>query len=137
MQRYKGIMYPLSKDPQGFMHSADTDLDQIKSDMATIILTEPRERVFEPAFGTNLLGVSIAQPMEILKGQFRLNVALSLKKWEKRIQVKEVNINLEVVDNNLILMISVYFIDPVNMKATEELHVQKSLGGVDGRTMPF
>lgn len=137
MPKYKGILYPLSKHHHGFLHNAETDLEQLKSNMATIILTEPGERVFEPYFGTQILGVSLNQPELVVKDAFRVNVAKALKRWEKRVQVNDVQINLNVYEGNLILMISVFFIDPFNLKDKEELHVQKSLGGIDGRPMPF
>jgi phage baseplate assembly protein W len=137
MPKYRGIVYPLSKHHQGFLHNADTDLEQLKSNMATIILTEPGERVCEPYYGTMILGVNLNNPEQVVKDTFRQNVAKALKRWEKRIQVNDVQINLNVYEGNLILMISVFFIDPFNLKNKEELHVQKSLGGIDGRPMPF
>jgi len=137
MPTYKGILYPLTKHHQGFLHNADYNLEQLKCNMATIILTEQGERVFEPYYGTNLLNVDLNRPEELIKDIFRQNIAKALKRWEKRIQVKDIQVNISVYESNLILMTSVYFIDPFNLKNVEELHVQKSLGGIDGRPMPF
>jgi phage baseplate assembly protein W len=137
MPKYKGIIYPLCKHHQGFLHHADSDLEQLKCNMATIVLTEPGERVVEPYFGTKLLGVNLNNPEEVVKDVFRQNVANAIKQWEKRVQVQDIKINLNVYENNLIVMISVYFINPLNLKDIEELHIQKSLGGIDGRPMPF
>jgi len=137
MTKYKGIAYPLSKHHQGFLHNANTDVEQLKCNMATIILTEPGERVCEPYFGTSILRVNLNAPEEVVKDTFRQNVAKALKLWESRVQVQDVKTSLSVYEGNLILMISVYFIDPFNLNDIEELHVQKSLGGIDGRPMPF
>lgn len=137
MLKYKGIVYPLSKHHQGFLHNASSDLEQLKCNMATIILTEPGERVCEPYFGCALLRVNLNRPEEVVKDSFKQNVAYAIKQWEKRIQVQDVQINLNVYENNLIVMASVYFINPFNLKDLEELHIQKSLGGIDGRPMPF
>lgn len=137
MPKYKGIVYPLSKHHQGFLHHASSDLEQLKCNMATIILTEPGERVFEPYFGTSVLRVNLNAPEDVVKDTFRQNVAKALKQWEKRVQVQDVKTSLSVYEDNLILMVSVYFIDPFNLNDIEELHVQKSLGGIDGRPMPF
>lgn len=137
MLKYKGIIYPLSKHHQGFMHNAASDLEQLKSNMAAILLTEPGERVFEPHYGTRILSVILNRPVEVVKDSFRKNVFNSLSKWEKRIKINDVQINLNVYEGNLILMISVFFLDPFDLKNKEELHIQKSLGGIDGRPMPF
>jgi phage baseplate assembly protein W len=137
MIAYKGILYPLTKHHQGFLHNANSDLEQLKCNIATIILTEQGERVFEPYYGVNILGVNLNSPEELVKDTFRQNIAKAIKIWEKRIQVQDIKINLSEFEDNLILMISIYFIDPFNLKNVEELHIQKSLGEIAGRSMPF
>src|SRR5580658_5795779 len=120
MIRYKGIAYPLTKHHQGFLHNSDIDIDQIKSSLATIILTEPGERVMNPVFGTPLASVYLNQPQEIVQKNFKQKVAASIKRWEKRIQVNDVKINLQTIKDDtlgseLMIMVSVYFIDPVKL----------------------
>lgn len=137
--RYKGIAYPIVKHPQGYFHNAATDMDQIKSDMATIILTEPGQRIFVPNFGTGLSKVALNVPAEIAKGEIRVKIATALKKWEKRVQVHDIVVEFvkDKPNNKLILKISVLFIDPINIKNIEGLTLYKSLGGLNGRNVPF
>lgn len=137
MLHYKGIQYPLSKHPQGFFHNSASDISQIKSDMAAIILTEPGERIFVPFFGTGLMKVNLSSPVEMVKSEIRLKVATSLKKWEKRVQVDDVLVELAESDDKVIVKINVLFIDPANIRTKESLVVYKSLGGINGRSMPF
>jgi phage baseplate assembly protein W len=138
MARIKGIAYPLTKHPQGFFHNAAADVTQIKADMAAIILTEPEERIFELHFGTPLSKLNLNAPAEIVASEARMMIAVALKKWEKRVQVDDVIVNLtNTEDNKLLLKIQVLFIDPVNIRNVQDLILYKSLGGIDGRPMPF
>lgn len=135
--RYKGVAYPIIKHPQGFFHNAASDVNQIKSDMAAIILTEPGERIFIPYFGTGLMKVNLNSPMEVVKNEIKLKIATAIKKWEKRVQVHDIVVDLAESEGKLILKINVLFIDPINIKDIENLIVYKSLGGANGRRMPF
>jgi phage baseplate assembly protein W len=136
-RRFRGMAYPITKHPKGFFRNGDTDVDEIKSSIATIILTEPKERIFEPHFGFNYKSINLNAPREIVEGEFRVRVANIIKRWEKRIQVEEIVVKLENMDNNLIAMLLIYFIDPVDIRTTHELIIYKSLGGIDGRKLPF
>jgi len=137
--RYRGIAYPIVKHPQGYFHNAANDIDQIKADMAAIILTEPGERIFVPNFGTGLSKVKLNVPVEMAKSEAKLKVATSLQKWEKRVQVHDVMVDFvqDKENNRLILKVNVMFIDPANVRNIESLIVYKSLGGINGRHMPF
>lgn len=135
--RYKGIAYPIVKHPQGFFHNASSDINQIKSDMAAIILTEPGERIFVPFFGTGLMKVNLNSPVEMVESEIKLKVATSLKKWEKRVQVEDVIIDISKSDDKVVVKINVLFIDPISIRTKESLVVYKSLGGINGRNMPF
>lgn len=136
--RYKGVAYPLVKHPKGFFHNSATDVGQIKANMAAIILTEPEERIFVPYFGTSLKKVNINAPIEIVKSEMRLRIATAIKKWEKRVQVHDITVDLVVNnDDNLIAKINVLFIDPINVNNIESLVVYKSLGGINGKPMSF
>ena len=135
--RYKGILYPLLKHPRGFFHSAGADVEQIKSDMAAVILTEPEERLFLPYFGVSFKKINLNAPATLVKSEIRMKVASALKKWEKRVQVHDVLIDLaKSEDGKLIVKISVLFIDPINIRNIESLTVYKSLGLISGN-MPF
>lgn len=137
MVQNKGIAYPVVKHPRGFFHNANTDLAQIKSDMASVILTEPHERLMMPFFGVEWKSVNLNAPAELVTSQIRMNIAVALKKWEKRVQVHDILIDLANDNDNLIVKITVLFIDPININKIENLTVYKSLGGMNGRPMPF
>jgi len=134
---YKGIIYPLVKHPQGFFHNAHSDVAQIKSNMAAIILTEPGERIFVPNFGTGLNIINTNVPKEVAIDEARMKIATSLKKWEKRVQVEDVVVEFaQNEDRKIILKIIILFINPINIKSLENLTIYKTLGEKNGN-MPF
>lgn len=134
MVKFKGIAYPLCKHHEGFLHHSVTDIEQIKSNLATIVLTEPGERVMEMNFGTPLMTVNTNSPKELVIDNFRRIILSSIKGHEKRIQINNIVVHLEEVDKELMVMISIFFIDPIRINNVEELHIQKSLGN---KTTPF
>lgn len=137
--RYKGISYPLTKHPQGYFHNTATDLEQIKSDLATIILTEPGERIFVPNFGVGLSKINLNAPIEMARAEAKMKVATAIKKWEKRIQVHDVGADFikDEESNKVIIKITVLFIDPIRVNQIESVTLYKSLGGSNGRNLPF
>ncbi len=136
--RYKGIYYPITKNPRGYFHNTD-DVSQIKASLASIILTEPNERIFEPSFGVSLSKVNLNAPMELVKSEIRMKVATGLKRWEKRVQVSDILVDLVEDETNKILIakIEVLFLDPIDIRTSHSLLLHKSLGGTDGKPMPF
>lgn len=138
MNIIRGIAYPLTKHPQGFFHNAADDLTQIKSDMAAIILTEPEERIFEPYFGVDFSNLNLNQPKELVASDARIKIAVALKKWEKRVQVNEIYVQLITTEaKELVLKIHVFFIDPNDIRNTNDLLVYKSLGSAEGKNLPY
>jgi phage baseplate assembly protein W len=127
MERYKGIAYPLRKNPLGLFHNTN-DVEQIKASLLTIILTLPGERVFEPEFGTPFHNLNFNQPIELIEEQARQMIAASVKKWEKRVQVSEITTSLQERD----LFIEVLFIDPTDLKSMHQLTVEIPVGGNNG-----
>jgi phage baseplate assembly protein W len=106
--------------------------------MATIILTEPGERIFEPFFGVDFRTINLNQPAQMVSNEARMRIAVALKKWEKRVQVDEVQIEItKTEDDILVLKIQVFFIDPNDIKNIQDLLIYKSLGPAKGKTMPF
>ncbi len=104
----------------GYLHTSD-NLGQIKGSMLTIIMTRPGERVMRPRFGTPLHRLK-GRPHSIIASEARQMIALSLKKWETRVQVTEVNTML-LDDGDL--NIDIFFIDPhTNLQDIHRLTLQ-------------
>nr|NIQ15546.1 hypothetical protein [Candidatus Dadabacteria bacterium] len=68
----------------------------------------------------------------------RQRVAKGIKTWEKRVQIQDIKIDFRIKEEKLlVLQVNVFFIDPFNLQDTHEIFIEKSLGGIHGRELPF
>lgn len=137
MIRFKGFPYPIVGNPKGLIAS-DSGINQIKSDLLILLLTNPGERVMLPDFGTPLKKFLFEQNDTILIEQVRQTIINSIDRWEPRITVNQLEVtttningslntqdNLEEIGN--LLMIRIVFVDPQNIKEVDELVLQLPL----------
>lgn len=138
-EKFSGLPYPLTKDARGYMRTQG-GIQQIKSDLLILLLTNPGERVMLPEFGTGLRKL-IFEPHDItLEEQARQMIINAINTWEPRISVDEIEVLANVDENSLnpfdtrdeaggILMIRILFKDPENMQEVQELRLDVPLGG--------
>jgi phage baseplate assembly protein W len=127
MQTFKGIEYPIKKHPHGYFHSTD-DISQIKSNIKTIMLTAFGERVHEPHFGNPLSRLKLNEPPELLYDKIKNGIALAIKKWEKRVQVLDIELSTETAEKFDYLKIVITFTDPSTLQTTHSVTVNIPLG---------
>lgn len=139
MRRFLGVPYPIQKNARGFLYSQD-GIDQIKSDMLVLLLTNPGERVMNPTFGTPLRKLIFEPNDAALRLQAKNMIINSIKKWEPRIAVRNIEVSSKVDNTSLnkaddkqelehILFIRIIFVDPQNIKEVQELLLEVPLGG--------
>jgi len=139
MRIFLGVPYPIIKNARGFLYSQD-GIDQIKSDMLVLLLTNPGERVMNPTFGTPLRKLIFEPNDSALRLQAKNMIINSIKKWEPRISVRNIEVSSKVDDKSLnkaegkqdlehILFIRIIFVDPQNIKEVQELLLEVPLGG--------
>jgi phage baseplate assembly protein W len=137
MRTFLGVPYPTVRNPLGYWYS-QSGIDQIKSDMLCLLLTNPGERVMLPEFGTPLRKLLFEMNDAVLVDEARNMIINSLKRWEPRIAVQNIevssNIDKTSLDNNddqteleNILFIRIIFVDPQNIKEVQQLSLQVPL----------
>jgi len=142
MNSFLGIPYPVTKNPQGFFYS-QFGVDQIKSDLLVLLLTNPGERVMEPYFGTPLRRLLFEPNDSVVQEAAKNMIADSIKRWEPRIAIQQIQVLSSVDENSLnalddksekehILFIRILFIDPQNIKEVQELTLEVPLSGSGG-----
>lgn len=140
MRYFLGVPYPIIKTPMGFLYSQH-GIDQIKSDMLVLLLTNPGERVMNPEFGTPLRRLIFEPNDAKLRTQAKNLIIDSLKKWEPRVAIQNVQVESKADKNSLnkaddkqelenILSIKIIFVDPQNIKEIQELLLEVPLGGI-------
>lgn len=136
--KFSGYTYPIVKDPKGYFHSQQ-DVDQIKSDLLILLLTNPGERVFLPAFGTDLRSLIFEPNDPTLAATARQRIIAAIQQWEPRIAVQQIDVLTKVDINDLnpndtrteapnILEIRIMFVDPQNIQSVQQLVLAVPLG---------
>jgi len=139
MKRFLGFPYPVEKTSRGYFYS-QSEIDQIKSDMLILLLTNPGERVMNPEYGTPLKRLIFEPNDQKVRTQARNMIIQSLNRWEPRVSIQQVEVLNNLDENSLnslddktgkehILFIRINFIDPLNIKEVQELVLQIPLAG--------
>ena len=136
---FKGIPYPITKTPRGFFY-IQGGVDQIKSDMLVLLLTNPKERVMLPDFGTPLRKLLFEQNDVSIIAKAKQMIAKSLKMWEPRVAIENIYIQNKLavssasvleedVNSERVLLIRITFFDRLEITKINELKLELPLGG--------
>jgi phage baseplate assembly protein W len=134
---FAGLPYPTQKTPRGYWYSQG-GVNQIKSDLLCLLLTNPGERVMLPEFGTPLKKLLFEQNDSTLQNETLRVISNSISKWEPRIAVRNIEVSSTVDSSSLdsdddgtekehILFIRIIFVDPQNIKEVQELTLEMPL----------
>lgn len=136
---FLGVPYPIRSNPKGFLYSQD-GIDQIKSDLLCLLLTNPGERVMTPFFGTPLRRLIFEPNDPRLQMEAKNMIIAAIKKWEPRIAIQNIQIGSKLDKEDLnkqddmsesehILSIKIIFVDPQNITEVQELVLEVPLAG--------
>lgn len=138
---FLGAPYPIVKHPLGLLRT-QRGINQIKSDLLVLLLTEPGERVMLPDFGTPMKQFFFEQNDSVIVERVREVIANSVRKWEPRIAVTAIEVtnsaddikpSLNPLDSREqlghVLMIRIQFTDFDNIRNVQSLELQIPLGG--------
>lgn len=138
---FLGAPYPIIKHPRGFLRT-QSGINQVKSDLLVLLLTEPGERVMLPEFGTPLKQFFFEPNDTELVSRVKEVIAASIKTWEPRIAVTNIKVSTQETDDisrslneddprediGHILLVSIQFTDFDNIQKVEELKLEIPLG---------
>jgi len=136
---WKGYPYPIVKGPKGYF-GGSKGINQIKSDLLILLLTSPGERVMLPDFGTPLKDLIFDPADNGLVNRARQMIIDSIRKWEPRIAVDQIQVSLgadrsvlnkadDLSETNAILTIQIQFRDPDSLTEAQELVLDVPLPG--------
>lgn len=138
MTDFKGFAYPIAKSPHGYFRNADTSVEQIKSDLIVLLLTNPGERVMLNDFGTPLRDLFFDPNDTALAERAKQMIATSIQMWEPRVGVDQIEVgvqqdsldpNQDMNDEGHILMIRISFREFDNIQEVQELRLAVPLEG--------
>ena len=137
---FLGAPYQIIRNSRGLLRT-QSGINQIKSDLLVLLLTEPGERVMLPEFGTPLKEFLFEQNDNVLLEQIKERISLSISTWEPRIAVQNIEVlngndvvgSLDTQDDqqNLehIVLIKIIFTNFEDIQKVEELVLQLPTGG--------
>jgi phage baseplate assembly protein W len=138
---FLGLPYPITRHPLGLLRTQD-GMNQVKSDLLVLLLTEPGERVMLPEFGTPLKRFFFEPNDSIVVDNIKQVIADSIRTWEPRIAVTQIEVTnsdadvrsaLDASDKKEdlghILLIRILFADFNNISSVQELKLEIPLGG--------
>lgn len=137
--KFLGLPYPVINHPLGFFRTT-FGLDQIKSDILVLLLTNPGERVMLSNYGTPLR-TQIFNPNDpTTKRTIKQMIINSINLFEPRIVVDQIEVLDKVdlaslskddprqdIDN--IVQVKIKLFDPQNISEVEELVLEIPLAG--------
>jgi phage baseplate assembly protein W len=134
---FKGIIYPITDHARGFFHSSADGIEQIKSDLLILLLSNFNERVMLPDFGANLRQYTFEPNDLVLQQQIKNAISVAITKWEPRVVVQSIDIttgsNIDRHDLNVddtrnevdnLILIKITFFDPENIQDVQELRLE-------------
>lgn len=134
---FLGAPYPITKHPLGFFRT-QSGIDQVKSDLLSLLLTTPGERVMLPEFGTPLKKLMFDPNDSAVASQAREMIIKAINIWEPRITVDAIEVSNSMSSKALnpaddltnqehILNIKIRFFDPNNISEIQELKLELPL----------
>lgn len=134
---FLGCPYPILKTPRGLL-ATQGGLNQIKSDLLVLLMTNPGERVMLPEFGTPLRTLMFEPNDAVIIQQARQIIIDSVSQWEPRITVSDISVSLlpssqmvtgdDAESASHVLFVSISFYDPNLINQVQELKLQLPLG---------
>lgn len=137
--KFLGSPYPIRKHPRGLLHT-QSGLEQVKSDLLTLLLTSPGERVMLPAYGTNLDQFMFEPNDSVDLSAVREEISRAISTWEPRVAIHNIEVinaiediemslnpddTMENIEN--ILLIKIQFSDMDELQSIQELRLEVPL----------
>tara|TARA_R100000008_G_C3533391_1_gene140588 strand:- start:59 stop:478 length:420 start_codon:yes stop_codon:yes gene_type:complete len=120
-----GCELPLTYTSNGFFNRTKTALEQAKSNIKNLLLTNKGERLGNPTFGTNLLSVVFTQENTDLESRVEEEIRAAMGEWLPFINI--VNIETNFSDDNMsTAIVNLRFSLNVDLTAEEDLALDLS-----------
>lgn len=134
---FLGAPYPIVRTPRGLLATQE-GLNQIRSDLLVLLMTNPGERVMLPEFGTPLRKLIFEQNDASVIQQATQMISDSITKWEPRIAVSGISVSLlpssvqspqdTAESASHVLFINIRFYDPQSINQVQDLKLQLPIG---------
>ena len=98
---YIGLELPLTHTRDDFFKRTKTALEQAKSNIKTLLLTNKGERLGNPTFGTNLLSLVFSQENTDLESRVEEEIRASMSEFLPFINIVSIETNFSDTNKNV------------------------------------
>ena len=98
---YIGLELPLTHTRDGFFKRTKTSLEQAKSNIKSLLLTNKGERLGNPTFGTNLLSLVFSQENTDLESRVEEEIRASMSEFLPFINIVSIETNFSDTNKNV------------------------------------
>ena len=122
---------PLTHTQEGYFKRTKTALEQAKSNIKNLLLTNKGERLGNPNFGTNLISLVFSQENTDLESRVEEEIRASMSEFLPNINI--VNIQTNFSDENMsTAIVNLRFSLNVDLTSEEDLELDLSSYGGGG-----
>ena len=122
---YIGLELPMTHGPLGFFSRTKTALEQAKSNIKNLLLTNKGERLGNPTFGTNLLPLVFSQENTDLESRVEEEIRASMGEFLPFINIVSIETNFSETNKNTAI-VNVRFTLDVDATSEENLELDFS-----------
>ena len=128
---YIGLELRLTHTQEGYFKRTKTALEQAKSNIKNLLLTNKGERLGNPNFGTNLISLVFSQENTDLESRVEEEIRASMSEFLPNINI--VNIQTNFSDENMsTAIVNLRFSLNVDLTSEEDLELDLSSYGGGG-----
>ena len=122
---YIGLELPLTHTQEGYFKRTKTALEQAKSNIRNLLLTNKGERLGNPTFGTNLLSLVFTQENTDLEARVEEEIRASMGEFLPFINIVSIETNFSETNKNTAI-VNVRFTLDVDATSEENLELDFS-----------
>ena len=122
---YIGLELPLTHTQEGYFKRTKTALEQAKSNIKNLLLTNKGERLGNPNFGTNLISLVFSQENTDLESRVEEEIRASMGEFLPFINIVSVETNFSETNKNTAI-VNVRFTLDVDATSEENLELDFS-----------
>jgi|TARA_B100000035_G_scaffold109506_1_gene92941 phage baseplate assembly protein W len=128
---YIGLELPLTYTSEGYFKRTKTALEQAKSNIKNLLLTNKGERLGNPNFGTNLISLVFSQENTDLESRVEEEIRAAMSEFLPNINIVSIETNFS--DENMsTAIVNLRFSLNVDLTSEEDLELDLSSYGGGG-----
>ena len=122
---YIGLELPLTHTSTGFFNRTKTALEQAKSNIKNLLLTNKGERLGNPTFGTNLLRLVFSQENTDLESRVEEEIRAAMSEFLPYINIRSIETSFSDTNINQAIVRIIFTLN-IDLSEYEELTIDLS-----------